>query len=494
METLENIINNEQPSLDNMSLRIYNTLTKKKEKFIPCERGKVGMYVCGVTVYGPLHMGHARTYIAYDIIREYLEKFKNLRVKYVQNITDVGHLVGDADEGEDKIIKAAKKEKKSPIEIANYYIKEMWKYLDALKIRKPDFSPRATEHIQDMIKIIQGLIKKGYAYEVNGSVYYDVSKFKDYGKLSGNTIQNLSAGARIAINQEKKHPFDFALWKKAEPSHLMQWDSPWGKGYPGWHIECSVMSMKYLGETFDIHGGAIELAFPHHENEIAQSEAYTGKKMVKYWVHTGLLYINGQKMAKSRGNFITVKEAIEKYGSDAIRFFIASQHYRSPIDLTEKSLEQAKSSFKRINNFVRELQNSSFVRKNNGLENVIEKHIQRFEDAMDDDFNTPKALSEVFSLINISYKAINANRFSENSKKKILDFLYKFNSVFKFISFEEKKDLPIKKEEIERLIKERDEARKNKDYEKADRIRDYLKEKGIILSDTKEGTKWEIED
>ena len=323
-----------------MPLHLYNTLTRKKEQFIPLEEGKVKMYVCGPTVYGLSHLGHAKTYVSFDVILRYL-RYCNYKVLYVQNITDVGHLTDDADEGEDKIVKQAKKDKLHPMQVVEMYTREYFADMDALNILRPDISPRATGHIPEQIEMVQQLIEKGFAYEVNGSVYFDVSKDKEYGKLSGRTLEEAESGTRVNVKSEKRNPADFALWKKAEPNHIMQWNSPWGKGFPGWHLECSAMSMKYLGETFDIHGGGMDNQFPHHECEIAQSECATQKPFVKYWLHNNLVTVNGKKMGKSLGNFITLKDIFKKYDPLVIRFFILQSHYRSTLDFSEQALEGA---------------------------------------------------------------------------------------------------------------------------------------------------------
>ncbi|HET6272538.1 MAG TPA: cysteine--tRNA ligase, partial [Bacteroidota bacterium] len=289
-----------------MGLRIYNTLTRRKEEFKPLHEGHVNLYVCGPTVYGDSHLGHAKSYISFDVVVRYL-RYLGYRVLYVQNITDVGHLLGDANDGEDRLLKQSRLEQKHPMQVAETYTRSFFEDMDALNVLRPDISPRATGHITEQIQIIQQLMQKSLAYEANGSVYFDVQKFPEYGKLSGRRVDEMEAGARVEVKSEKRHPADFALWKKAEPEHIMRWPSPWGDGFPGWHVECSAMSMKYLGESFDIHGGGLENQFPHHECEIAQSEGATGKPFVKYWLHNNMVTVNGQKMGKSLGNFTTLK-------------------------------------------------------------------------------------------------------------------------------------------------------------------------------------------
>ena len=338
-----------------MGLQLYNSLTRRKEEFEPLEKGKVGIYVCGPTVYGHAHLGHAKSYVSFDLLVRYL-RYLGYNVTYVQNITDVGHLTDDADEGDDKIAEAAKKEKKHPMALAEYYTRSFFEDMDALNCVRPDISPRASGHITEQIDLVKTLLEKGFAYEVNSSVYFDVSKFEDYGKLSGRKIEEMIAGARVEVSQEKKNPADFALWKKAEPNHIMQWPSPWGMGYPGWHLECSVMSMKYLGKTIDIHGGGLENQFPHHECEIAQSEAANGVQFVRYWVHNNMVTVDSQKMGKSLNNFITLKQAFSgahekltrSYGPLAIRQLILNSHYRSPLDFSDAALFAAQSGNNKI--------------------------------------------------------------------------------------------------------------------------------------------------
>ena len=325
-----------------MALQLYNSLTRRQDEFEPLEDGRVGLYVCGPTVYGHAHLGHAKSYVSFDILVRYL-RYLGLSVTYVQNITDVGHLTDDADEGEDKIAKAASRERKHPMALAEYYTRSYFEDMDQLNCLRPDISPRASGHIVEQIELVKTLLAKGYAYEVNGSVYFDVSTFKDYGKLSGRNVEEMQAGTRVEVSADKKNPADFALWKKAEPNHIMQWPSPWGRGYPGWHLECSVMSMKYLGTTIDIHGGGLENQFPHHECEIAQSEAANDAPFVRYWLHNNMVTVDGQKMGKSLNNFITLKQAFDgsherltrSYDPLAVRQLILNSHYRSPLDFSD---------------------------------------------------------------------------------------------------------------------------------------------------------------
>ena len=327
-----------------MTLKIYNSLTRQKETFVPLHEGRVQMYVCGPTVYNDAHLGHGKTYVNFDTMVRYL-RYLGYRVLYVQNITDVGHLL---DSGEDRMLKGAAREHMQPMELAEIYTRRYFRDMDRLNVTRPDISPRASGHIPEMIELIQTLLDKGIAYEVNGSVYFDVSKFADYGKLSGRRVEESQAGSRVEVLEEKRNPADFALWKRAEPEHIMRWNSPWGQGFPGWHIECSVMSTKYLGQPFDIHGGGVENKFPHHECEVAQSEAATGESFARYWIHNGMLMIRGEEMHKSLGNFVTLEQAFNRWDPMAIRFFILLSHYRGPLDVTDEALDAAEKGLNRL--------------------------------------------------------------------------------------------------------------------------------------------------
>ncbi|OGD56743.1 cysteine--tRNA ligase [Candidatus Berkelbacteria bacterium RBG_13_40_8] len=437
-------------------IKFYNTLGHKKEEFKPLKDKIVNMYVCGPTVYDYDHLGHGRTFIIFDCIRRFLES-EGYKVKYLQNITDVGHLMGEVDNGEDKIEKKAREEKVDPFEIARFFEKAHFLDMAALNIANPDFSPRATDYIADFIKFIEKLIFKKHAYIIDGSVYFDVGSFGDYGKLSGRRVDELIAGERGEKDLKKKNPADFALWRKAEPNHLMQWDSPWGKGFPGWHIECSVMAQKFLGDTLDIHGGAVDLVFPHHENEIAQSEAANGKELARFWLHSGMLSINHQKMAKSLGNFITLKDVLKKYDSDTVRLAILKTHWRRPLDWEEKALEEAKKMAIRLRRARIEAQDVK-----TGYKTAI-------ANALSDDFNTPKALSIIFEDL-------------EKLGKSDFDYIEK---VFGLKMKEGKKLTP----EQEKMLTERDIAREKEDFKKADALRKELEKQGIIVEDTTEGTR-----
>lgn len=385
-----------------MSLKIYNTLTRSKEAFQPLNPPRVGMYVCGPTVYGHSHIGHAKSYVSFDVVLRYL-RYRGYEVTYVQNITDVGHLVGDIDEGEDKVEKEAKQEGKSPFAIAQFYERSYWEDMDRLNILRPDISCRATGHILEQIELIETLIAKGFAYEVNGSVYFDVTRDPEYGKLANRRVEDMAEGARVAVREEKRNPQDFALWKRANANHLMQWKSPWGKGYPGWHVECSAMSMKYLGESFDIHGGGMENQFPHHECEIAQSECATGVPFVKYWMHHNMVNVDGKKMGKSMGNASNLKGLFEIADPLALRFFILQSHYRSPLEFSVGSIAASQEGLAGLYETVKRLRDAMAAapEKGNGdasLETLITETRAQFVESMDDDFNIPLGLGALFAL------------------------------------------------------------------------------------------------
>ncbi len=484
-----------------MALTIYNTLSRKKEEFIPLHPGNVHIYVCGPTVYSHAHIGHAKSYISFDAIVRYF-KYAGYKVKYVQNITDVGHLTDDADEGEDKILKKAKAEQLDPMQIAESFA---WSYFDdmqALKIIRPDISPRATGHIIEQIEMVKQLIEKGYAYEANGSVYFDVHKFKDYGKLSGRRLEELEAGSRIEVNPEKRHPADFALWKKADESHLMRWPSPWGIGYPGWHIECSSMSMKYLGETFDIHGGGVDNIFPHHECEIAQSEAATGKPFVRYWMHNNMVTVDGVKMSKSLGNFITIKDALQKFSAQTLRYFVLSSHYRSPLDFSDDALSAAEKGLDKLLATIRNLKQA--IQASGEVDAfsapfLPQEYRKRFEDAMDDDFNTPRAIAMLFDI------SRDINSYLNSGEKLHRPFLEEIEQFLQATAGEVLSIIPDDLEveskneargSIEKIIQVaidiRTKLRQAKQYQLSDEIRDGLGQVGVVLVDKPEGTTFEF--
>lgn len=464
-------------------MKIYNTLTRQKEEFVPVHPGKVGMYVCGPTVYNYIHIGNARPMIIFDTVRRYFE-YKGYEVNYVSNFTDV----------DDKIIKKANEEGVTATEIAERYIKECKQDMEALNIKPATHQPRATEEIGGMIKMIQTLIKKGHAYEVDGTVYFKTRSFKDYGKLSKKNIDDLEAGHReikVTGEEGKKDPLDFVLWKPKKEGEIA-WDSPWGEGRPGWHIECSEMSKKYIGDTIDIHAGGEDLIFPHHENEIAQSEACNGEKFANYWMHNGFLNINNKKMSKSAGNFFTVREIGEKYPLQVIRFFMLSAHYRTPLNFSDTLVESAKTGLDRILTAIDLCREMAAKEEAGSLSKEETEHfanievlVKKFEDAMEDDFNTADAVSAIFEIVRESNSTV--KDFSADYAKKVLKVLEDLCSV---LGIETTKEEEILDEEIEKLIEERQAARKNKDFARADEIRDQLLEQGIVLKDTREGVKW----
>lgn len=477
-----------------MAITLYNTLTRKKESFQPVIEGVVRMYVCGPTVYGHSHLGHAKSYVSFDVIVRYL-RYLGYRVLYVQNITDVGHLLGDTDEGEDRLLKQGKLEQKHPMEIAETYTRSYFEDMDALNVLRPDISPRATGHISEQIEIIKQLVEKGMAYVSNGSVYFDVSAFAGYGKLSGRTVEELEAGARVEVKSEKRHPADFALWKKAEPEHIMRWPSPWSTGFPGWHIECSAMSMKYLGESFDIHGGGLENQFPHHECEIAQSEGATGKPFVKYWLHNNMVTVNGQKMGKSLGNFTTLKDAFKKWKPEVIRFFILQSHYRSTLDFSHEAVEGAAKGLERLNNTVRALRKQ---RKSPGTGTSgaidIETYTAKFLAAMDDDFNTPQAIAVLFDLSREINQALASLPPGAEMIQQLEEFYTQFAGRILGLNFGDTGatggDGQLEEGLMKLLLDIRQEVRTQKLWALSDRIRDGLSRLGIVLEDRKDGTSW----
>jgi len=451
------------------------------------------MYVCGPTVYDDPHLGHAKSYVSFDVIFRFLKE-RGYKVRYVQNITDVGHLLGDNQDGEDRVLKKARLEKLEPIEIAQKYENHFFRDMDRLNCLRPDISCRATGHLPEMIELVEILLEKGFAYEVDGNVYFDVSKFPEYGKLSGRRVEELMEGVRVDVAKDKRNPTDFALWKKADPGHLMQWNSPWGRGFPGWHLECSVMSMKYLGESIDIHGGGLDNQFPHHECEIAQSEAATGHPYVKYWLHNNMVTVDGQKMSKSLGNHMTLAELFDRYDPMTVRFFVLQGHYRSPQDFSDQALEAARKGFERLKNVVLELR--EFLGREIRPTDKIEgekwiKHRNRFFEFMNDDFNTSGAISVLFDIVRdmttsgktfVAWESdplIYAERLFYLLAEKILGF-----------QFEENGGGELEGDLLDLLVQLRQKYRNRKDWESADEIREHLERIGIVLEDGKDGTKW----
>jgi len=480
-----------------MVLRFYNTLTRRKEVFEPLEKGVVRMYNCGPTVYNFAHIGNFRAYMLADLLRRYLE-YKGYKVMQVMNITDVGHMtvdeVADA-RGEDKIEKKAKEEGKNPWEIAEFYTKAFLEDSKTLNLKEPMVRPRATQHIQEMIELIEKLISNGYAYVVNGSVYFEVSKFRDYGKLSGNTLEKLKAGAsgRVEENPDKKNPFDFALWIH-NPRHIMQWDSPWGRGYPGWHIECSAMSMKYLGETLDIHTGGEDNIFPHHECEIAQSEGATGKPFVRYWLHTRHLVVEGKKMSKRFGNFYTLRDLLAKgYDPMAIRFLLLSAHYRTKLNFTEEALKGAEKTIQNMREFISRLREVQGSGENPEVKELVERAKRIFEESLDDDLNISPALSGIFELMREINKRMDEGGIGKKDAELVLKTMEGFDRVLGLRLMETPRvwfTLEEAEGEIKEMLKERERLRKERNWEEADRIREKLREMGILVEDTPEGPRW----
>jgi cysteinyl-tRNA synthetase len=492
-----------------VSLTVYNTISHRKEKFIPREEGKVSMYVCGPTVYNYIHVGNGRAYLVFDIIRRYLSH-KGYEVLYVQNFTDV----------DDKIINRANEEGKAPEEIARFYEKAFLEDMKALNVKPPDIAPRATETIPQMLEIIEALVDKGHAYEVDGNVYFHVESFREYGKLSGRSLDEMRAGERVEVDSRKSHPMDFALWKASKPGEP-SWDSPWGKGRPGWHIECSAMSLQHLGMGFDIHGGGQDLVFPHHENEIAQSEAFAGTQpFVRYWLHNGFVNIQEEKMSKSLGNIILVREILKQYPADAVRLLALQTHYRSPIDFGPDALEEASRAYERLENCIFAL--DAFLtrpaartapqraQREVALSDSFFDFQRRFEEAMDDDFNSAKALGVIFELV----KELNTyldeqERFRSPAAPMVAslgrDTLLKLCNILGLFSpgdsEEEKRGTAVRAESgtgtmpsaeslIELLLEVRTVARNNKQFETADLIRARLRELGIRVDDLREGQRW----
>lgn len=459
-------------------MRIYNSLSQQKEEFVPISEDEVKIYVCGPTVYNFFHLGNARPFVVFDTLRRYLE-YLGYKVNFVQNFTDV----------DDKIINRAKEEGLTAPEISEKYIAEYFKDTKALNIHPATTHPRVSENIQQIIEFISTLIEKGYAYQVDGDVYYSPTKFASYGKLSKQNIDELRAGARIMVEEKKREPLDFALWKARKEEGEIAWESPWGMGRPGWHIECSAMSKRYLGSTLDIHAGGQDLKFPHHENEIAQSEACNGVEFAKYWMHNGYITINKEKMSKSLGNFFTVREILERYDGEAIRFFLLSGHYRSPIDFNDGLMDMAKASLGRLENardnlkFLAETQEGNTTEAEKYALNDFEKFRVKFKDAMDDDLNTADAIAAIFELVTEINKDVK-DGCSKEMAEKSLGILLELTGVLGLLETEKDESVD---DEISKLVEERQQARAEKNFQRADEIRDMLKERGITLKDTPQG-------
>jgi cysteinyl-tRNA synthetase len=486
-----------------MALKVYNSLTRQREDFVPADPPHVGIYVCGPTVYGHSHLGHAKSYVAFDTIVRWL-RFSGYDVTYVQNITDVGHLTDDADDGEDKVVAEARRRGRHPMAVVETFMASYLADMDALNVQRPDIMPRATGHIPEQIAAVQGLLAGGHAYEVNGSVYFDVSSFGAYGKLSGRRVEELEAGARVAVNAEKRHPADFALWKRAEPGHIMRWPSPWGDGYPGWHLECSVMSQKYLGETLDIHGGGMENKFPHHECEIAQAEALTGHPFVRYWLHNNMCTVNGQKMGKSLGNAISLKQVFSEghallsktYEPAVVRHLILTSHYRQPLDFSDAALQGAESGTYKLRDARRELARAAAAAPERPATPEITAALDelrgRFTAAMDEDFNTAAAVAVLFDLARQSAGWVKggAGRADLLAADALFGQLAEDVLGLRWAAPAEGGDAAARDRVIQLLVDLRNEARKAKNFTLSDQVRDRLAAIGVQLRDGPDGTTW----
>lgn len=459
-------------------MKIYNTMTRRKEEFVPIDENEIKMYVCGPTVYNYIHIGNARPAVVFDTMRRYME-YKGKNVRFVQNFTDV----------DDKIINKALDEGVSAREISEKYIGEYFRDAEALNLKKATVHPKVTENMDEIIAFVKALVEKGYAYEADGDVYYRTRRFGGYGRLSGQNIEDLEAGARISVGEKKEDPLDFALWKARKIDGEPAWESPWGFGRPGWHIECSAMSNKYLGETIDIHGGGQDLAFPHHENEIAQTEAYTGKKFSNYWMHNAYITIDNEKMSKSKGNFFTVRDILKRYTGEEIRYFLLSGHYRSPINFSEELMTQSRNALGRMHNAKQNLEH--LIRNGSDLMTEAEsaeleklgKYRDKFESAMEDDLNTADAISAVFELIRDINTAVKDGA-SKEFAGGCMELLRELTGVLGILQDEEEDGIS---DEILALVEERQEARKTKNFARADEIRDILKSKGLAVEDTPQG-------
>jgi cysteinyl-tRNA synthetase len=490
-------------------MQLYNSLSRRKEEFVPVEEGRAGVYVCGPTVYGHAHLGHAKSYVSFDVLVRYL-RYQGYTTTYVQNITDVGHLTDDADEGDDKLAVAAQKEKKHPMAVAEYYTRSFFEDMDQLNCVRPDISPRATGHITEQIELIQTLINKGFAYEANGSVYFEVAKCEGYGKLSGRNVDEMVSGTRVTVSPDKKSPTDFALWKKAESNHIMQWPSPWGQGYPGWHLECSAMSMKYLGVTIDIHGGGLENKFPHHECEIAQSESANEAPFVNYWLHNNMVTVDGTKMGKSLNNFITLKEAFighherltRAYDPLAVRQLILNSHYRSPLDFSDAALYAALSGYTRITEAILAVRKALTAAPEGDINEDIQTQLSslkaRFEEAMNDDLNTSVALSVLFDQVRLTNTLLAQGQATQTTLKAIDDqFTLLGGDVLGIVKSDygqagSSADDTLLDKLVNLLLEQRQNARKAKDFAASDMIRDKLAEAGVQIKDTANGTDWSL--
>ncbi|MFC4426033.1 cysteine--tRNA ligase [Deinococcus navajonensis] len=485
------------PREPDQNIFLYDTMQRQKVRFIPGTPGRVGMYLCGPTVYSDAHLGHAKKEVAFDVVRRAFLHF-GYQVRYVANITDVGHLQNDADDGEDKIAKRAALEQLEPMEVADKYFWSFVKDMDALNIMKPSINPRATGHITEQIRLIEELIERGHAYESQGSVYFDVRSWPEYGKLSGRRLEDQEEGTREAVREEKRDPRDFALWKRAEAGHIMRWDSPWGVGFPGWHIECSAMSLKYLGEGFDIHGGGLDLQFPHHEAEIAQSEA-AGHAFARYWMHNNMLTIGGEKMSKSKGNFTTIQDVLSQHDAMVVRFLLVSSHYRSVTEFSEEAFESARNGYRRLTETLNELERRlPLAPAGNHSEVDAQIAAQRlaFDDALRDDFNTPKAVAALFGLTSVLNRALGAGDLPQGTLNAAREaYLDLGGSVLGLFADSGAPATGRDETEVvgalmDLVLKARQHYRLSKQYAQADELRDTLSKVGVTVEDTKDGVRW----
>ncbi len=484
-----------------MSLVVYNHLTRRKEEFKPIHEGFVSIYVCGPTIYDHAHIGHAKAYISFDVVVRYL-RYLGYQVRYVQNITDVGHML---DTGEDRILKGARRDRVEPMELVETYMRSYFEDMDALNVVRPNISPRPSCHVTEQIALAELLLEREHAYEVNGSVYFDVSSWPEYGKLSGRRVEELEEGARVALNPDKRHPADFAVWKKAESRHILRWPSPWGWGYPGWHVECSVMATKYLGQPFDIHGGGLENIFPHNECEIAQIEAATGEPFCNYWLLNNMVTVDGVKMGKSLGNAVTIKQMLQRHDPMTIRFFVLSSHYRSPTDFSEEALAAAGRGLERLTSavsLVRErLRDAEGEDIDPGWADRLGDAKGRLQEVMDDDFNTPRAIATLFDLGREVNALLNSDQPVSRATLVAIDGLYASlgGDVLGILQSDAPRSGASQQAGAELvdglvrvLIDMRQEARQDRDWARADVIRDQLSDLGIALEDGSDGTRWRL--
>ncbi len=479
-----------------MTINIYNVLSRKKEPFVPLTENKVNIYVCGPTVYDDSHIGHAKTYVGFDVIVRYL-RYVGYDVLYVQNITDVGHML---DTGEDRVLRKARQLSSGPMQVVETYMRSYFADMDALGVKRPNISPRASAHVPEQIALIEELIENGHAYEVDGSVYFDVSSYPEYGKLSGRRVEDLEEGKREAVRTEKRHPADFALWKKADPEHILYWKSPWGDGFPGWHIECSAMANKYLGQTFDIHGGGIDNIFPHNECEIAQSEAAHGETFARYWMLTGSLTLDGVKMSKSLGNTLTIKEALTRWRPEAIRAFILSSHYSNPIDLSDDAVEAALKGWQRIWGAVTlvrvQMRDAASGAVDSAVQEMLDAARASFAQKMNDDFNAPAALAVLQDLTRQVNTLLNESGPQTQGTLEAIDQVYRDlgGDVLGIIpdQLDHSGDAVREDGLLQLLVDLRSEARSNKDWATSDQIRERLNELGVTLEDRPDGTLWKL--